>query len=221
MHDEFLKLVPAYLYERSGRVFYSGRSAFDGKRPLYLLGLNPGGDPVRQAEETISRSIVTAKARSEDDWSAYADESWRGRAPGTAPLQPRVLHLLKRVGHDARSVPASNVVFVRSSRESDLARDKSAWLRACWPVHDRVIRALGVAVVACMGGTAGAWAREMLSAHEPVERWSEDNDRRWTSCTHQAPSGIQVVTLTHPSVAAWNSHGADPSALVVAALRRA
>jgi uracil-DNA glycosylase len=84
-----------------------------------------------------------------------------------------------------------------------------------------VIESLGVRVVACMGGTAGSWAREMLGAHDLVESWSEANGRRWTSFTHAGPSGVQVVTLTHPSIAAWNSATADPSALVANALNRA
>ncbi|WP_426029489.1 hypothetical protein [Caulobacter sp. DWP3-1-3b2] len=221
MLDDLLDLVPEDLRDRSGGVFYSGRSAFRGKRPLYLLGLNPGGDPIRQALETIDRTIKTAKARQADDWSAYADESWRGRAPGTATLQPRVLHLLSNVGLEPRAVPASNVVFVRSARESDLKREKADLLHACWPVHQAAIQALGVGVIACMGHTAGTWAREMLGAHDLVESWSEANGRRWMSCTHVGPSGVQVVTLTHPSIAAWNTAAADPSALVANALNRA
>lgn len=38
---------------RSGSVFYSGRSAFSRPASLYLLGLNPGGSPERQAAETV------------------------------------------------------------------------------------------------------------------------------------------------------------------------
>ena len=220
MHDELLACVPAKLHDRSGGVFYSGRSAFRGHAPLYLLGLNPGGDPVAQASETIGRSIMAAKAREVDSWSAYVDESWRGRPAGTATLQPRVIHLLHSVGLDPRAVPASNVVFVRSKREASLAAEKAGLLSDCWPTHQAVIERLGVGVVACMGGTAGNWTREMLGANELVDSWTEDNGRRWTSCTHRGPAGVQVVTLTHPSIAAWNTAAADPSGLVNRALLR-
>lgn len=220
MHDEILDLVPAAIRGRSGSVLYSGRSAFTGQRPLYLLGLNPGGNPADHVENTIGRSVDGARARLADDWSAYANESWRGRKPGTATLQPRVLHLLASVGLNPRQVPASNVVFVRSKREADLAQEKLALLQACWPMHEAVIGRLGVRVMVCMGGTAGAWVREMLGAHEQVDAWSEQNARGWTSTAHVGRSGVQVLTLPHPSIAKWNSLGADPSPLVAAALRR-
>lgn len=37
MHDALLDLVPAALHGRSGGVLYSGRSAFERRRPLYLI----------------------------------------------------------------------------------------------------------------------------------------------------------------------------------------
>ena len=43
----------------------------------------------------------------------------RRRARGGG-MQPRVLHMLASLGLDARAVPASNVVFVRSSTEAKL-----------------------------------------------------------------------------------------------------
>lgn len=221
MHDSLLDLVPAALHGRSGGVLYSGRAAFEGRRHLYLLGLNPAGDPVAQAGQTIGGSIATARARQESRWSAYADESWRGKPAGTASLQPRVLHLLATIGLEPREVPASNVVFVRTRREAHLRQEKDSLLRSCWPVHAAVIGGLGVRVVACMGGTAGAWARDMLGAHALVDAWEESNDRRWTSTAHAGPGGVQVLTLAHPSVAAWNSEAANPAPLVAAALARA
>ena len=48
-----LDAIPASLLLRSGSVFYSGRAAFTRPSKLYILGLNPGGDPAVQAEETI------------------------------------------------------------------------------------------------------------------------------------------------------------------------
>lgn len=221
MYDQLLNLVPETLHARSGTVLYSGRSAFEGRRPVYLLGLNPGGDPQVQASETVASSIAQARSRVEAQWSAYADESWRGMRPGTATLQPRVLHLFESVGLEPRNVPASNVVFVRSRREAQIEEEKASLLRDCWPLHQAVIDGLGVRVVACMGRAAGSWAREMLGAHELVDTWMEKNQRRWMSTAHAAPSGLQVLTLTHPSIAAWSTAAANPAPLVIAALARA
>jgi uracil-DNA glycosylase len=84
--------------------------------------------------------------------------------PGKWGMQPRMLHMLASLGLDPRAVPASNVVFVRSSTEAMLQGEKESLLRACWPVHQAVIDALGVRVVLCFGGIAGRWVREELGA---------------------------------------------------------
>jgi hypothetical protein len=217
LHDDLLKLVPPDLMERSGRVFYSGRAAFTRPAPLYLLGLNPGGDPIQQAMETIG-SCVEQSASRPFEWSAYVDEAWRGRAPGSKPLQRRVQHLLRQAGLDPHRVPAANVVFVRSRRESELAAEKAHLLDACWPVHAALISTLGVKVIACLGGTAGRWVGERLGALELVDTFTEANDRRWTSHTHANGDGLKVVTLTHPSIADWCAPATDPTALVTRAL---
>lgn len=49
-------------------MFYSGRSAATHSAPLYLLGLNPGGSPERQAAETTNAHIEQFHAE-RGDWS--------------------------------------------------------------------------------------------------------------------------------------------------------
>ena len=220
MLEQFLKLVDPSIHHRSGSVLYSGRAAFENESPIYILGLNPGGSPIAQADETIARDIEDALTRNPHEWSAYADESWQGRPPGTHGMQPRILHLLGRLGLDPRRVAASNVVFVRSAREADLGREKAALLEACWPMHRAVIGELGVRAVLCLGGTAGAWVREAIGAVEPVDSFTEANGRRWTSVVHRNQAGLHVVTLTHPSIAAWNVAATDPTPLVRRVLDR-
>jgi len=151
-------------------------------------------------------------------WSAYVDESWRGRPIGSKPVQRRTRQVLGPVGLDVRTTPASNVVFVRSGRAADLGARKADLLGACWPVHDGVIHALGVRVIVCMGGDAGGWVRERVAAHSLRGYFVERNARRWRSTWHSNGAGISVLTLTHPAVADWISPEADPSELVRAAL---
>lgn len=210
---EALQDLPAALKVRSGSVFYTGRSAFQGERPLYILGLNPGGDPEKQACETVGRHIDEFQARTEP-WSAYADDSWQGRAPGTWGMQPRLLHMLAQLGFDPREVPASNVLFARSRTESNVSAEKVSLLAACWPVHQAVIDALNIRVILCLGGTAGSWVRARLGAALFVDSFSETNARGWTSTAHRAPSGITVITATHPGRADWCNLAADPTELV-------
>ena len=81
-----------------------------------------------------------------------------------------------------------------------------------------MIETLGVRVVIALGGAAGLHARQRLNAHREVARFVEDNARRWTSYLHEAPSGIRVATLTHPSVADWINPATDPTGLVLQAL---
>jgi hypothetical protein len=217
--SEFANLVPRSLYQRSGSVFYSGRGAFSKSSPLYILGLNPGGSPIDQAHETVEQDLADWHDLPER-WSAYRDESWRGRTPGSYGMQPRVLHLLKSLDLHPHDVPASNVVFVRSNREATLS-EKSALLQKCWPVHNAVIKRLGVKTTICFGGTAGGSLRELTGAHRKIAEFVEQNARRWRSEAHVSRAGVCVVTVTHPSIADWRNPASDPTPVVKAALERA
>ena len=210
--EDVLELVPAALMRASGRVFYSGRSAFEQPSDLYILGLNPGGDPEKMEDDTIARDI--GRWRESSAWSAYRDERWKGRDPGTHGMQPRVLHLLRQLNRSPSAVPASNVVFVRSRRERDLTARKDRLLELCWPVHQAVIDRLAVTTVVCFGQTAGSWVRDKLDAHAEVGCSVENNNRKWVSRAHRNTAGLAVVTLTHPSIVNWCSATCDPSGLV-------
>jgi hypothetical protein len=213
--DRLAALVPPGLFPLSGAVFYSGRDAFENPSPVYLIGLNPGGDPEALAHATVEEHLRRT-AEGPGRYSAYRDEVWSDQhAEGQAPYQRRVLHLCHQLGIDPADLPASNLVFARSRREATMPPD---WEDRCWPVHAAVIDQLGVRVVIALGGTAGSHARQRLRAHREVARFVEDNARRWTSYVHEAPSGIRVATLTHPSVADWINRATDPTGLVRQAL---
>ena len=205
--------VPADMLKRSGSVFYSGRSAFSGPSDVYILGLNPGGSPTKQADETIDRDLAGWFA-SPGPWSAYLDAEWNGSAKGTYGVQPRISHMFARLGRDLRNTPASNVVFVRSRDEVALKLEKAALLRACWPVHEAVLHALNVRVVLALGATAGRWVRRALGADERFGHFRETNSRGWMNEAHRAEDGRAVVTVTHPGRADWRNSDADPTPLV-------
>ncbi len=211
--------LPEDLLGRSGSIFYSGIEAFSRKSPLYILGLNPGGAPTKAATATISSYLKRFKML-EAPWSEYSDESWEDAEPGTWGLQPRILHLLAHLDFDARFVPSSNVVFVKSRNENELALEKAELLKACWPVHQAVIESLGITTTLCFGSTAGSWVRGQLNANELTDSFTEQNRRGWTSRTHQDASGRQVISVTHPSRADWRNPLADPTDLVGRALER-
>jgi hypothetical protein len=225
LFDELLDLVPPELHHEFGEVFYSGASAFEQPSLLYVLGFNPGGDPSKAelSRFTIGADLWASRAPQRRDWSGFEDD-WREFGPGAVAFQRRVRHLLAACGIEGpRKVPASNVLFVRSARIGALdPKRRQALLRDCWVVHDRVLSALGVRVVVCLGQPTGQWVRARVGASDvAIDAYSETNGRRWRSTTHQGKDGIQVVTLTHPSVADWTHPRSDPTALVVRALERA
>ena len=111
--DDFAKLVPESYLDRSGAVFYSGRRAFSQPSDLYLLALNPAGDP--EGPHTIMGNIDSVVNRHPDNWSGYRDERWSGKRPGRDRRQRRVLHLFNRIGRDPGEVPTSETVFLRAT----------------------------------------------------------------------------------------------------------
>ncbi len=99
------------LLHESGRILYS---SVDTLRPgdIYLLGVNPGGDPNQLDCENIEQSLNELPAQLTN---SYVDEVWRkGQSPGGHPLQQQVRWLLSYLGYEPRSVCASNLIFVRS-----------------------------------------------------------------------------------------------------------
>lgn len=215
--NDALKKLPEHLLSSSGSVFYTGKQAFQRPSAVYLLGLNPGGDPLAQCQNTVAKHIAEFRDRC-DPWSAYVDEIWEGASPGSWGMQPRIQHLMRNLDLDPRLVPASNVVFARTRSESDLRTKKRELLDACWPVHSAVLAATNARVVLCLGKTCGLWVRERLNAHQHLDQFREANGRGWTSDAYASPNDQVVVTLTHPSRAEWRNPAADPTPLVVKAL---
>jgi uracil-DNA glycosylase len=103
---------------------------------------------------------------------------------------------------------------VRSAREKDINKRFQQLAELCWPFHQAVIERLDVRVVLCFGRRSGSLVRERLSANTPVDRFVENNNRRWTSTSYKNSNGIAVVVATHPSIADWTTPATDPSLLV-------
>ena len=187
MIEEFAKLVPELLLDKSGEVFYSGRRAFGAPSELYILGANPGGTPEGMPDSTVSRHINQVLYDKPANWSAYRDESWYGRAPGKSLMQRGVLHLFKRLQLNPGEVPASELVFLCSKSLAEIPFERLA--EQCWPFHQAVIDRLGVKVVVCIGKRAGKFVRRQLNAHKPIDWFSERNKRGWKAIPIKATAG--------------------------------
>lgn len=216
--DQLCAKIPPQLGANSGGVFYSGSDAFIPPKPLYVLGINPGGDPADHTDNTISESNK-AFARVPARWSAYRDETWRGRGAGTVGMQPRVLHMFKQLNLDPVEVPCSNLIFVRSRREADIRADFEKLANLCWPFHALAIEQLRPRAVLCFGRKVGKYVRTRVGADKEEGQFIERNMRRWRSQVFSNSMGLRVVVATHPSIADWCAPSADPSGLVKEALK--
>ncbi len=219
MIEDFARLVPRSLMNRSGKAFYSGRSAFEQPSELYVLGLNPGGGVQDHAAETVTWHTDRVLETEQHNWSAYRDESWGGALPGTHRMQRRMLYLFGRLELDPGNVPASNLIFLRSRREDQLDGDVQELASQCWPFHQNVIEQLGVRVIVCLHKRTTSWVCNQADAHTQVDEFTERNGRRWHSRTFISPEGLIVVGLTYPGRADWTTPATDPTHLVVRALR--
>ncbi len=217
MIEDFAKNIPSDLQHKSGIVFYSGRIAFSGRRELYILGLNPGGNPTEQANETVAWHTSNVLNKKPDKWSEYSDESWKGKPPGTHGMQPRLLHLLKNLNLEPGKVPSSNIVFERSRRTSDIAWRQLA--EVCWPFHRAIIRQLQPRVILCLSPKAGDFVRKKTRAVDQIDCFVENNNSRTESTCFANHEGLKVIQVTHPSWVDWVNPDADPSELVLRALR--
>lgn len=217
--EELFDLIPEHVRAEPGHVFHASRSALTQRGGLYILGLNPSGRP----EEALAKGLTIERQMDEvlgraDGYSEYLDSSWDGREPGAAPIQVRMNHLIEKLGHDIRSIPASNLIFYCTKTEADLKARKDEFLSACWPFHRAIIERCEVSAIICMGNTVGAWVRDKLDARKPAGEFIETNKRRWKSQAHRNAAGVHVFTLNHPSRANWTAPDSNPSDLLLRAL---
>lgn len=218
MIDVLAAYIPSELHSHSGKVFYSGRSAWSTVNDLYVLGVNPGGDPTESQDETVGSHTAAVLQMLPENWSAYRDEIWKGFRPGTYGMAPRVLHLFAQLGLNPGAVPCSNLVFVRSRRESDLGNQLKMLAEKCWPFHAAAITQLRPRVILCFGGKTGKYVRGKIGASILQSEFVEQNNRRWRSQVFTSALGVKVVVATHPSIADWTTPATDPTPLIRQAL---
>lgn len=129
----------------SGNILYSAAETLR-PGPVYLLGLNPGGDPKAREERTIEAALASLPTKRTN---AFLDEMWAGHVAGESVLQRRIRVLLEGLGLAVRDVCASNLIFQRSVSAEDLQFRSLAAL--CWPVHERIIEIVRPKVIITFG----------------------------------------------------------------------
>ena len=194
------------ILHRSGRILYS--QAYTLRRgPMYLLGLNPGGDPTTHYD-TVGSSLKEILQRTEN---AYLDESWRNCVDGRSPLQLRVQWLLTELGFQTRDICASNLIFTRSVSATGSGYPEAAEL--CWPVHEKIIALVQPTFIIAFGNSGKStyqFLRQKLSATN--EQRFPSGHGTWECKTFVCSNGMRVFGLPHlsryavsnnPRVAAW------------------
>ena len=177
----------------SGRVLCSAAETLR-PGPVYLLGLNPGGDPSIHAE-TVADSLAELPFRKEN---AYLDESWRGRPNGESLLQRRVQWLLTQLGLAVRDVCASNLIFIRSIDATGCGYPQTA--AQCWPIHDRILEIVKPKLIVTFGNSAISPYRFLHDFHRPAQVVSvRAGHGNWRCLGFELPNGLKIVGLPHLS----------------------
>ena len=207
--EAFARLVPESLLDCPGEVFYSGRAAFSGSRPVYLLGYNPGSDP-GGSRSTVRSSIEVACSRKDDRFSLYYQDWGPGRRKD---MQRSVKHFFLDSGLCAELTPSSNCVFIRSPNVPAISAAKRRQFEvACWSFHKEVIEQLGVKAILCMGGAA------YKSVHRRFRDSSLICEQPWSATqahrAYRTACGMVLCQLVHPSYGHWQCPKYNPAPLV-------
>jgi hypothetical protein len=189
----------APILHRSGNVLYSGKDTLC-PGPLYLLGLNPGGDPSdhRHREQTIGSTLDSLRIKKENE---YLDVSWRERGihrePGEATLQRRVQHLAEILGLDLRTVCASNLIFARST--SAATSDYEHLAPICWPVHELILNIVQPRLIVAFGNSGTSPYNFLVSQFAaPREETFHSGHGEWV-CRSFTTDKMRVVGVPHLS----------------------
>lgn len=218
IQDAVAALPPA-VRNASGSVLYSGWSSV-AAGPVYLMGLNPGGDPADSSAPNVGRSLDQLA----DRYSAYADESWT-TGSGESRHQKHVLHLLDQLHLSTYETLSANAIFVRSkdtAKLRDVEGIASAWIAAdmCWPVHQVLLSIVRPRAIVCLGNGEGTTSWGMLRHRlksSGAGSWSSESEtadfRAGKAARASVTLGVEtlecaVVGLAHPSY-----HAPSPEAI--------
>lgn len=188
---EFARTELKDLLHMSGRVLYSSHETLKPGN-LYLLGHNPGGDPVEQAEHTIGRALDELPARTQN---AYLDERWKGNSIGRSLLQQRVCWMLAELGQVTRDVAASNILFNRARDEN--ASEFEKYVNRFWPVHRKIIEIVQPRMILTFSGSGYSFLREKFSCRS--EGTCESGHGDWQCKRFHASPEMWVVKVPHLS----------------------
>ncbi len=186
------------ILDLSGQVLYSGASTLR-KGEVYLLGLNPGGDPNSRTLMTIDQSLADLLS---PDNERREKNSYMVPWPASNTLRLRIVWLLQSLGFQVPDVAASNLIFPRSKDETTCRYD--CFANTCWAVHERIIDVVRPRVVLTYGSTPYRFLSERFGRTGEVTMLAGHGT--WECRAFDVPGRFHVVGVPHMSLYAIDHH---------------
>jgi hypothetical protein len=188
--------LPRSILDHSGEVLYSSVRTLR-RGPVYLLGLNPGGSPMR-VPVTVRRRL---RELPRHDWNNYT-VGWGGRPAGAHPLQRGIRFVAESLGLDLADICASNLIFTRSPDERSCGYPGAA--RACWPLHEAILGIVRPQMIVTFGRQPYYFLRAQLPEVRTL-RSIPAGHGTWQCRAFRSASRV-VVGLPHLSIYAIHRH---------------
>lgn len=177
-----------------GRVFYSSYHTLR-EGPFYILGFNPGGSP--EYENTTIEEDLADKKKYDPKYNAYLDEAWCRKNPKTGKpqviekgqdfLQKGIQCLFKEIfKYDLRKVCASNLIFVRTQKATDV-KDWKTLANKCWPIHKKILGIVRPKIIISLGREPFDYLKQKFNHKEckPIKAGWANWEIRAIYCEHE------------------------------------
>lgn len=212
-------------------IFYNDPYHTLRKGDIYLVGLNPGGDPTKTNFETED-AIITFKHFKNAfgyNYSAYLDECWGNSASelqkGKALHQLRVVDLIGHVSkylgafRSVRDVFAANLIFFRTKGKNELTEllekaKKAQILDYCWKWHVRFLEVVRPKIILCNGNAHRLSSYSYVKRFLDSETTKKENTRQFGKKSikyfeaaiqpHEKSLIIGIPHLSYPSLSERN-----------------
>ena len=204
------------ILDESGSILSSAEAtlASHGRSDVYFLGLNPGGAADEQGAFEGFPTIFEGLALSRLGVSGW-DQDWSREGAtyraGQAPMQRRFKHVAHRLGLAYGEICATNLVFARSRRLSDLGNLEQQ-IEHSLPIHKLMLDAVQPKRLWVMGNpdTAGSAFR----LHSDV-KWKSAGYANWSIGRGTVDFCGRTMQFCHtPHLSFWDATAPDKQELL-------
>lgn len=201
---QFCKKVLEIISDKPGGILYSSHETLKHGK-VYLLGFNPGGSNGAPISESINNLLSHSG-------NAYLDEEWSNGAGnwkvGEAPLQKRVVWLLRGLGLNPEEVCSSNLIFMQSVKADDIGFSLA---KTCWPVHEAVLSIVKPSIIITFGNggkSPYSYLKGILGEEEESEISSEHGSWK-IRAFNSSIDGRDITIVGLPHLSRYNVIGKE------------